>query len=355
MAFAVQTDLRIVAICASLLAAAAVSAPAWAQDTDGARADASATTARAITYRKTERPVGLDESFGGDTKATPTFLALTTLDGNTVDAVLWEPPGDARPGATLVVSVHGSGNSYAGNPVVFLAPGLAEAGRPVLAVNTRQSGAAVNTDNFFDIENDIEAAFYTARDMGYDSIVLHGQSLGNIQVQYFAATHWDDAIKGVFLTGPFADLPWKSQHILVQDEENFNALIDSAMGALKAGEQDEIMDVEMGWITGQRVPLTAQHFLTYRLSATSSAVGTYWIKRVPVPVLLVRDEGDAIVRDFEPHMLISAARSQNSLVPEIEYVMIGNDNGPSPAAHGFDTNRDELIKTIDGWLDSHGF
>lgn len=348
-----QKTLRIATFCGSLFASAAFVGSAQAQGAAGSPT-ASATVASAITYQETERPEGLDGSFGEGTSATPTFLELTTLDGNKVDAVLWEPPGGADPDATLVISVHGSGSSYAGNPIVFLAPGLAEEGRPVLAINTRQSGERVNTDNFFDIANDIEAAFYTARDMGYDTIVLHGQSLGNIQVQYFAATHWDDAIKGVFLTGPFADLPWKSRHILVQDEENFTALIDTAVEALRAGEKDAIMDVEMGWITGQQVPLTAQHFLTYRLTDTSSAVGTYWIKRVPVPMLLVRDEGDAIVRDFEPYMLLSAARSENSLVPDIEYVMIGNDGGLSPAAHDFGTNRDELVETVDAWLDNHG-
>jgi hypothetical protein len=41
-------------------------------------------------------------------------------------------------------------------------------------------------------------------------------------------------------------------------------------------------------------PLTGGHFLTYRAEASSSANGTYWIKRVPRPILMVRDAGDTI-------------------------------------------------------------
>ncbi|MBM9594459.1 alpha/beta hydrolase [Roseitranquillus sediminis] len=343
------------AACALLIAAPLVAGQAMAQNAaDSTQAAAETTTAAAITYRETERPAALEDSFGAETAAVPTFFEIGTLDGSTVEAVLWEPPRGPAPDATLVLSVHGSGNSYAGNPIVFLAPGLAERGWPVLAINTRQSGEAVNTDNFFDIENDIEAAFHVARDMGYESIVLHGQSLGNIQVQFFAATHWDDAIDGVVLTGPFADLPWKSRHILVQDEQNFADLADAAFDALRSGRVDETLPVRMGWITGQQVPLTAQHFLTYRWGPTSSAVGTYWIKRVPVPVLLVRDQGDAIVRDFEPFMLLSEARSEGSLVPSIDYIPIENADGLSPAAHGFDTNRSELIEVVAGWLETQG-
>src|SRR5213075_1184743 len=97
----------------------------------------------------------------------------------------------------------------------------------------------------------------------HKSIVLHGHSLGNIQVQYFAANNWEPEIKALVLTGMFGNLPWKSRHILVQ----------------------------MNWITGQKVPMTAQHFLTYRWENSSAADGTYWIRRVPYPILMVRDEG----------------------------------------------------------------
>ena len=86
----------------------------------------------------------------------------------------------------------------------------------MLAINTRQTGAAVNTDNFVEIRRDIEAAVYTARALGYKTLVLHGHSLGNIQVQYYAANNWEPDIKAVVLSGTFGNLPRESLRRAIQ-------------------------------------------------------------------------------------------------------------------------------------------
>jgi pimeloyl-ACP methyl ester carboxylesterase len=303
---------------------------------------AAAERAASIDYEFVARPAGLPAQYDGQGLR---FVVITAIDGTRVDAALWQP-ANAR---TLVLMVHGSGESFHGNPNGFLGKGLAERGYAVLAINTRQSGARVNTDNFMDLRRDLEAAFYTARALGYKNIVLHGHSLGNIQVQYFAANSWLAEIKAVVLTGMFGNLPWKSRHLLVQDEQNWATLFAAAMTQLREGKAAEVMPVQMSWITGQKVPMTAQHFLTYRSENSSAADGTYWIRRVPYPILMVRDDGDAIVQPFEPYMLLSAASSSGSLVPSIEYVKLPNKER-GPAQHGFINNRQQLIETIAGWL-----
>jgi len=303
---------------------------------------AAAERAASIDYEFVSRPAGLPADYDGPGLR---FLAITAIDGARVDAALWQPP-NAR---TLVLMVHGSGETYHANPNGFLGKALAERGYAVLAINTRQSGARVNTDNFMDVRRDLEAAYYTARALGYRSIVLQGHSLGNIQVQYFAANNWLPEIKALVLTGMFGNLPWKSRHLLVQDEENWSALFGAAIKQLREGRLAEVMPVQMSWITGQKVPLTAQHFLTYRWENSSAADGTYWIRRVPYPILMVRDEGDAIVQPFEPLMLLSAAGSSGSLVPSIEYVKLPNKER-GPAQHSFINNRQPLIETVAGWL-----
>ena len=303
---------------------------------------AAAERAASIDYEFVSRPAGLAADYDGPGLR---FLAITTIDGARVDAALWQPP-NAR---TLVLMVHGSGETYHANPNGFLGKALAERGYAVLAINTRQSGARVNTDNFMDVRRDLEAAYYTARALGYRSIVLQGHSLGNIQVQYFAANNWLPEIKALVLTGMFGNLPWKSRHLLVQDEENWSALFGAAIKQLREGRLAEVMPVQMSWISGQKVPLTAQHFLTYRWENSSAADGTYWIRRVPYPILMVRDEGDAIVQPFEPLMLLSAAGSSGSLVPSIEYVKLPNKER-GPAQHSFINNRQPLIETVAGWL-----
>jgi hypothetical protein len=94
-----------------------------------------------------------------------------------------------------------------------------------------------------------------------------------VQVQYYAATDWDPTIKAVILTGAFGKLPWKSRHILIQDEDNYKALADASLGALRAGKAGEILPIKMRWLGGVETPATAQHFLTYRDEQTSAADG----------------------------------------------------------------------------------
>jgi pimeloyl-ACP methyl ester carboxylesterase len=307
---------------------------------------AAAERAASIDYEFVARPAAVPADYDGPNLR---FLAIKALDGARIDAALWQPPG-AR---TLVLSVHGSGETFHGNPNGPLAKGLAEKGYAVLGINTRQSGARVNTDNFMEVRRDIEAAFYTARALGHKSLVLHGHSLGNIQVQYFAANNWESDIRAVVLTGMFGNLPWKSRHILVQDEENWAQLYAAAMKNFREGKPAEVMPVRMSWITGQKVPMTAQHFLSYRWENSSAADGTYWVRRVPYPILMVRDEGDAIIQPFEPPMLLSAATSPGSLVPSIKYVNLPN-KARGPAEHGFVNNRAALVDAITSWLKEQG-
>jgi len=179
----------------------------------------------------------------------------------------------------------------------------------VLTISTRQHDSLINTDNFVEVRRDIEAAVYTARALGYRTLVLYGHSLGNIHVQYYAANTWDPDIKAVLLSGTFANLPWKSPHMLVQDEEAYRALSEAAMKSLREGHERDALPLRMRRTGDLEEPVTGQHFLTYRSEASSAADGTYWIKRIPKPILIMRDAGDAIVPPFEHYMLLSAATS----------------------------------------------
>jgi len=310
----------------------------------------AAQRAASIEYDFVDRPAGLPAEFAAPAGANLKFLAITAIDGNRIDAALWQPDGKAPDATTLVVQVHGSGSNYTRPPIGFLGPGLVAKGYAALAINTRQHDERVNTDSFLEIRRDIEAAVYAARALGYRTLVLHGHSLGNIQVQFYAANNWDAGIKAVVLTGTFGNLPWKSRHLLVQNEENYRALNEAAFKALREGDLRAVLPVRMHWITGQDVPLTGQHFLTYRAEASSTADGTYWIKRVPCPILIVRDAGDGIIEPFEPYMLVAAATGAGSLVPSIKFVLLPNERPRGPAGHGFVDNKQPLIETVAGWL-----
>ena len=310
----------------------------------------AAQTAASVEYEVVARPAGLPADFAAPPGTRLDFLAIKAIDGFRVDAALWQPGDRAAAATTLVLTVHGSGGNFRGNPNGFLAKGLVAKGYAVMGINTRQHDDKVNTDNFLEVRRDLEAAVYTARALGYRALVLHGQSLGNIQVQFYAATSWDPDLKAVVLTGTFANLPWKSRHLLVQNEDNFRQLSEAAFASLRDGRADGVLPVRMGWITGQPVPVTGQHFLTYRWEPTSVADGTYWIRRIPRPILLVRDQGDAVIEPFEPYALLSAATAAGSLAPSVKLIVLPNPRPRSAAAHGFSDNTEALVDSVAAWL-----
>jgi pimeloyl-ACP methyl ester carboxylesterase len=306
--------------------------------------------AAGIEYEFVARPAGVRADFVPPPNARLRFLAVRAIDGFQVEAALAQPDSHTPTDTSLIVSVHGSGGRYDAAPNGFLVRLLAGEGIAVLAINTRQSGARINTDNFFDVRRDLEAAVYTGRALGYRRIILHGHSLGTIQVQYYAANNWDPDLRAVVLTGMFANLPWKSRHMLVQDEQRFAELQEASLQALREGREAETLPMRMRRTRGEMEPVTGQHFLTYRAEESSTADGTYWIRRIPRPVLMVRDEGDTIIQSFEPTMLLAAATAHGSLVPHVTFVSLPNSNGPNPGGHGFVDNQEPLANAIVAWL-----
>jgi pimeloyl-ACP methyl ester carboxylesterase len=227
-------------------------------------------------------------------------------------------------------------------------------GFAALAINTRQHDEKRNTDNFFESSRDIGAAVQTAKALGYHSIVLQGHSLGTLQVLFYVATNWDRDIKAVVQLSPLGDLPWRSRYLQIQDEDKFWALSEAALKSLREGKEQEIMPLRMRRTATQDEPLTGEHFLTYRTEVSAGADGPYWIRRVPRPILMVRDAGDTIIPPFEPYTLLSSATSPGSLVPIIKFVVLPDAKGANSGGHFFADNGKPLSDIITKWLaDQH--
>ena len=278
------------------------------------------------------------------------FLAIKAIDGFKVDAALWQPDGVPPGRSTILVQVHGSGSNLAELPLRAVARALSAKGYAALSISTRQHDTNINTDNFFDVRKDIEAAVATAKALGYTSIVLEGHSLGTIQVEYYAATNWDPAIKAVVLTGPFGKLPWKSRNIIIQDDDTYKELGAAARRATAAGNAADTLTMKMPYLGGRQTPVTAQHFLTYRDEFSSAADGTYWMPRIPHPILMLRDQADGIVLPFEPYMLLSAAHGEGTLVQGITYEVVPDTHPIGPAGHTFTDNTEPLVERVSAWL-----
>jgi alpha-beta hydrolase superfamily lysophospholipase len=309
----------------------------------------AARVAASIEYETVARPSGLPDDMQPLPGASLQFLSIKAIDGYKVAAALWQPE-KKTPGATMLVQIHGSGANLAELPLRTVARALSAKGYGALTISTRGHDENLNTDNFYDVRKDIEAAVATAKALGYSRIVLDGHSLGTIQVEYYAATDWDPAIKGVIISGPFANLPWKTRTVLIQNEDAYTALAKAAVGATQQGKAGEVLPVKMPYLGGRQTPVTAQHFLTYRDQETSAADGTYWLPRVPHPVLMLRNQADGIILPFEPYMLLAAAKAPGALVPSIIYEVVPDQHPPSAAGHVFTDNTDALIAAISKWL-----
>jgi pimeloyl-ACP methyl ester carboxylesterase len=306
--------------------------------------------AASVEFAAVARPSNIPENYKASASASLQFLALKAMDGNEIEASLWHPTNKEVADTAIVIMAHGDTNYYSA-PQSILAPGLANKGYAALTFNTRNHDGNIYSQNFMDIRPDLDAAVRTARALGYGSLFLQGHSQGNIHVQFYAATNWDRHIRGLILLGAFANLPWKTRHLLVQNEGNFRALIDASLTSLRDGTYGADLPVKLHSFTGHDVPITGQHFLTYRWEKTSVADGTFWISRIPKPILLVRDQADAFVPQFELQMLLSAANSEGSLATSIKSVVLPNALPPSPQGHYFVGNEAPLIEVVAAWLD----
>ncbi len=160
--------------------------------------------------------------------------------------------------------------------------------------------------------------------------------------------------KGVILTRAVAKLAWTARHVHIQDEDAYRALAKAAREALREGRPWVTLPIPMRWIGGWNAPVTGQHFLTYRDEAASAADTTFWIARIPRPILLVRDATDSVIQPFEPYLLLSTARAEGSLVPDIRYVLLPNSRPPSVEGHTFANNTGPLAEAIASWLAERG-
>jgi pimeloyl-ACP methyl ester carboxylesterase len=305
-----------------------------------------------VSYQVVDRPAQVPASFTAPDGVDLSFLAYTAVDGTTNLAASVQPHTRAPGDTTLIVYVHGSGGNFYGSVAGSEVMPLAQHGYAGLSISTRGHDQSINTDNFFDTRNDLAAAVAIARALGYQRIVLQGHSLGTSQVLYYAATDWSREIKGVILSAPFADLPWKTQHILVADDALYRQLYQEAMQALLAHQPDAVLPTAMPYLGGQTSRVTARHFLTYRWAQASAVRSVEWIRRVTVPVLIVRDQADQIILPFETAQLYSAARSEGSLVPDVHNVLVADTS--SANGHSFPNTMAQLIEVTLDWLRQRG-
>ena len=119
--------------------------------------------AGSIEYETAPPPTALPDDMQAMPGASLQFLSIKAIDGFRLQGALWQPENKAPAGTTMIVQVHGSGGNLASLPLRAVARALSPKGYAALSINTRQHDEHVNTDNFFDVRRDIEAAVVTAK------------------------------------------------------------------------------------------------------------------------------------------------------------------------------------------------
>src|SRR5260370_152376 len=123
-------------------------------------------TAASIEYQFTSRPSDLSDDFQPTSGTDLKFLSLKAIDGNKIDGALWQAQQKAVSDTTIIVMIHGSGGSYRRSPESALGGRLAAKGYAALAIDTRQHHGHINTENFFDVPRDIDAAVWPRSSRG---------------------------------------------------------------------------------------------------------------------------------------------------------------------------------------------
>jgi hypothetical protein len=126
----------------------------------------AAQVAASIEFDTAQRPAGLPDDMQALPGASLQFLSIKAIDGFKIDAALWQPNDKPPAGTTILVQVHGSGGNLTEIPLRAIARALSAKGYAALTISTRQHDQFINTDNFFDIRKDIEAAVATAKALG---------------------------------------------------------------------------------------------------------------------------------------------------------------------------------------------
>lgn len=309
--------------------------------------DSDGFVAASVTARRIRRPDVLPDGFEAVPNVVVQFYEITTVDGLVYVGALYRPEATARPDC-LIVTVHGSGGSIAAGPGRVLAAGLSQVGYSVLAINTRGSGSELNRDHFYDVRNDLDAAYWVGLGLGYSNLFFHGHSLGTSQVAYFAATTWRPELVGVVFTGMFADLAWKSRHLLIGDAFRYDELAQEALAAVRSRKWDQALDSLMPWLRGQSTVVSAQHFVTYRWEAAAAAKSAFWVRRIPYPMLVVRDENDQIIWEFEQSWLEAAASV--GVGGDATFHKLRSKQGSN--GHGFEDSGEELVGLVRAWVDA---
>jgi pimeloyl-ACP methyl ester carboxylesterase len=275
------------------------------------------------------------------------FLRFTDVDGFNSNGALWEPQ-DRKPTVAILL-IHGNAANYT---ITFGSiPGvLASKGYAVLSINTRAHDGDAFRDNFDDNQKSLAAGVGILKSLGYNSVVLLGYSLGAEHVLAYEAFARNPAVKAIVIGGATANLPWLIRWWSEsQNPGLYDRLYSLAKDYVAQGKSNNMLPERMPTPFGP-VSLTAMNFMSY-YSPESSSVSTTNIRRINVPVLIIRNQADSWFQSFEPQWIIGNATAPGSQVPSVKFIQLPDPSSPSRAGHQVRNFQDPFLNSVLSWLE----
>ena len=229
--------------------------------------------------------------------------------------------------------VHGYGGNFYSGIMAFLPESLAARGFASLALNMRDHDLGPKKNLFEENLLDIAAGVDEMSGRGYDSLFLHGHSMGTNRVLYYLAETRDPRIAGLVLSGPPGNLfQW---NVKTFGQEKATDLLRRAQELRDKGAGDEWMLINLGPLG--KALYTANHVVSLRGPETRSDPFRN-IARVSKPILIVHGLADRLA---DPHV---ADQLKNEAKAIVTVHQIAHAN------HRFQGHQEELVEVICQWL-----
>jgi pimeloyl-ACP methyl ester carboxylesterase len=283
------------------------------------------------------------------------FLTLRAADGTPLDGELFVPAGDLAATGTRrigMVHSHGAMGNYASGVPRLAGLYGALRGFTVLALNRRDWGpSAGGGDTLFeDATRDLGVGIDFLETLGFEKVFVGGHSQGTTNVGVYPGYVPDPRLAAVGLYGTVSDARISAQNVVFNPY--YSQHVDTATGLVAQGET--AARTVIGWDTffGVQVFRSPRAWLSYYGPKTLAVVRRE-IKKSPVPVLLMRAEGDLFTFD---QWSIDVRDSAVGAGVDATYIVLPypdttfDINNYGGNAHSFRGVERELIETTLDWL-----
>jgi pimeloyl-ACP methyl ester carboxylesterase len=258
------------------------------------------------------------------------LITLHTTDGVRLQGLVFRA---AKPRPSALLLIHGYAGTFYGAYFAKLGEAAAHAGYDTLALNMRDHDSGPKTSSFTDNQTDIAAGAAYLRQLGHKRLILLGQSMGTNRVLYYQAASRDpDIAATVLVSGPGDLFEW---NVWQFGKEKAQALVDDALKLRRAGQEKELMLVDLGPIG--KALYTARYLLSMRGPDRLSNPYTN-LAKVKNPILIVQGTADKLIAP-DIGKRLQAAAGPTAVLTTID-----------GAEHGFDNHESQLIEKILGWL-----